>query len=269
MHEVYEEFKSISQMLEVLNRRPHNTTSETDNSSNSDDYEFTGTHSYEEAENLIVNGDKKLYEKIKDRLKVSRDIKTDILPKRQIKNDIIGYAPNVPNAIMGLPNSMINIEKKPMKSKTVSILYSPTENCYISKEEFIKSGVAVLNVINSLELSGYRCNLKVFLFNGENLMSGEDREIFRCALQVKDYREHLDLLKIAFPFANASLLRRFGFRALETNPNIEHFWGCSYGRDFSKLEYEFDGVYLNLTKTKLADYDTDKILKKYFSKYVK
>ena len=267
MHEIYEEFKSISQMLEVLSKRPHNSTSGTDDSSRTLDYEFTGTHSYEEAEELIINGDKALYEKIKDRLKVSKDIKTDIIPKRQIRNDIIGYAPNVPNAIMGLPNSMINIKKIPVKSKTVSILYSPTENCYVNTEEFIKSGVTVLNVVNSLELSGYRCNLKVLIMNAKNTSFNHD-ETFMSALQVKDYREHLDLLKIAFPFANPSLFRRFGFKALETNPDIKSYWGCSYGSNNSNAPVEFDGIYLNLMKTKLCEYDTDKIIKKYFSKYV-
>lgn len=262
MREVTERFSSIHHMLDVINNRPTCKIGGCNNSSHDEDYDFTGTDSYDEAVKLITEGDKELYDEIKESLKVSENLKTKIIPIRQIKNSVVGYAPNVPNAIMGLPNSMINIEKKMMKSKTVSILYSPTENCGIRTEEFIKSGVCILNIINRLELSGYRVNLDLLPFN-----ASDDAEKYRVYVKLKDYREHIDLLKLAFPFANPSMFRRFGFRCLETCPEIESYWFC-YGHNISDEEIDFDGVYLNLSKTKECKYDTEKILKKYFSKYV-
>lgn len=264
--EFIEEFKSINEMLKVIAKRKQNHSMRYRNSSTENSYDFTGTNSYEEAEELFKNGDKEKYEMIQKefRSKVN-NVRTNLLPRRQVRTGVVGYAPNVPNAIMGLPNSMIYTDKVNMKSKTVSILYSITGNCYIEAKEFIKSGVAVLDVVNSLELSGYRVEVKILFFNAK-----ECDEKLRGLVTVKNYNEHLDLLKMAFPLANPSMFRRFGFKWLETCPvEIKSDWAYGYGSDNSREDLTKGNiVYLNLDRTKECSYNSDGIIKNYFQKFV-
>lgn len=263
--EFREEFESIETLLKTLDNRKQNKSMENCYSSKKNSEDFTGTESYEEAIRLFREGDKEKYNLIQQDLRTSAKIKTSLLPKRQVKTGVVGYAPNVPNALMGLPNSMIYTEKVKMKSKVVSILYSNTEHCGTSVEKFVKSGVALLNTINALELSGYRVEVKLVFFNAICC-----DEKLRAFVKIKNYNEHLDLLKMAFPLANPSMFRRFGFRWLETVPcEISGSWYWAYGSPNSDEDLSKDNIiYLTMGKIENCHYDAEKIIKNNFKKLV-
>lgn len=268
MIEIREEFESIHQMLKIIENRKNNNVMEYRHSSQAsgDGNSFYGTDSYEEALDLFMNGDKEKYDMIREGLKTtSENIKTNLMPKRQIRTGVVGYAPNVPNAIMGLPNSMIYTDKINIKRKTVSILYSICANCDVTAHTLTKSGVAVLNVINSLELSGYRVEVKILFFNAIG-----SKEKTRAMVTVKRYNDHLDLMKMAFPLANPGMFRRFGFKWIETQPKLtDGSYNYGYGKDNSDEDISDDkSVYLNLSRISSCNYNSEKIIEKYFKNNV-
>jgi hypothetical protein len=257
---IKEHFTSIHEMLSVIESRPHNDVMANSNSSEKNGKDFTGTGSYEEAKELFRHG----YTEILPRIKtgVAANLKrTESRPRRTIENNVVGYAPNVPNAIMGLPNSMILTRTAPQKTKTVSIVTDITENAGTRTEEFIESGIAVLGVVNTLELRGYRVSLKVSFYNATE---GNDRAF--GTVNVKDYREHIDLQKLCFPLANPSMFRRLGFKWIETVPGLKASWSFGYGSfmrdlDFIKENYLASNEYfINLDITKRNEYNPEKII---------
>ena len=208
-----EHFQSIAHLLRA-NERPVNDTFKGHSlSSNKDDVSFTKTHSYAEAADLITKGYEEPVEKIKRG--VTQNVRNYAASKTAVKTDIVGYAPCVPNAILGLPNSMLNKATSVKKSKVISIVYDSTGAWHVDADEFIKSGIAVLSAIASLEMSGYRVELKVAFLD-----CGGSRQNMFSTVTLKDWRQPLDVKKIAFPICHPSMLRRIGFRQIETNPEL-------------------------------------------------
>lgn len=228
MRIVKEHFESIHQLLNVLETRPNNAEMSGCNSSTKNDESFTGTKNWAEAVELFQNG----YSEVLDQIKsgVAKNVNSaQIESRRHIRTGVVGYAPHVPNAIQNLPNSMIYTEKQTQKVKAISIYYAPTANCFVPTETFIKSGIAMLSAVNMLEKSGIRVNLNIVLFSVGN--DGESELTF-ATVKVKDYKEHMDILKLCFPVVHPSLFRRFGFKWLETCPDIKASgWRCGYGHE--------------------------------------
>lgn len=262
MKVIKEHFNSIDEMLKIINSRPNNKGMEFEHASTENGKSFTGTSSYEEAVDLFRYGYKEILPQIKSG--VSENLKrTEVRQRRRIENSVVGYAPNVPNAILGLPNSMINVKSIPQKVKAISLVVGITENAGTGTEEFIKSGIAALGVVNALELQGYRVNLKVAC----KVSRMSDERVF-CTVTVKHYHDHLDLQKLCFPLAHPSMFRRFGFKWMETVPELTNTgWSCGYGQsyhnyqEFKELFLEKNEYFIDLKTTRDCNYDPEAIIK--------
>ena len=265
-----EHFKSIAHLMNTIEGRENNPAMEGEHSSRNGTREFTGSDSYSEAKELLRYGYKDILDEIKREVRKYSKIQ-QTRPQRQIMNDIIGYAPNVPNAIQNLPNSMVNTITQPTKVKAVSIVYSIVENCGTDAEEFIKSGVALLNVINRLELSGIRVNLKIAFYVATVGSETDGNDYTFGTVDVKHYREHLDIQKLCFPLAHPSMFRRFGFKWIETVPGLDNRrWSFGYGRSISdyndkavleNIAPNKDDKFINLSYMRDANYNVDNIIK--------
>lgn len=229
---VLERFDNVSQLIGELSKRSNNQIMSNKHASqkSNDDENWSGTKTYEEAVKYILGG----YEKPLDALKrgvITANTKSTSPRRCRPMNDIIGYIPNVPAAVIGLPQSMIRQDIEPKKSKIIDIIYSPTVNCDTSSSDIEKAGIAIISIINDLEKNGYRVSLSIAFYLAE-----EDNDRAIATVKVKDWRQPIDLKKIAFPIANAGMLRRIGFKWLETCKGLkENFWSFGYG---SQLEYD-------------------------------
>ena len=164
---------------------------------------------------------------------------------------------------------MIATERTPQKIKAVSIIYCSDASGSTPTKEFLKCGAVVLNIINELELKGYRVRL-VNEFTGAK--RGDEALISRVVL--KDWRQPLDLKKITFPLAHSAMCRRFSFRYTETQPELRNSgWRPGYGtslgmKGYDKVvnTYKKEGLltdneyYLNLQMVKENDYDMQKVM---------
>ena len=260
---VEEHFGSIHELLRVIGARPHNSEMARCNSSEENDKSFTGTKNWDEAVQLFRTGYTDVLPQIKSG--IEKNVKaTGVQNRRFVRTGVVGYAPHVPNAINGLPNSMIYTETQPQKIKAVTIYYAPTENCGTETTEFIKSGICALSAINILELSGVRVNLDVVMFNGTNF---EDTEGTFATVKVKDFRDQMDVQKLCFPVVHPSLFRRFGFKWLETSPGIkEEGWAYSYGHHSQKYNkiirqnMRDNEYFITLADTNQVEYSPEKLI---------
>lgn len=234
-----ERFENIAQMLHAIESRKENSVfSGAILTSKQHDSSFTRTKSYEEALDLVSKGWEEPLEEIKKG--VSNNFRSNTtLNKSRPQTGIVGYAPCVPNAILGLPNSMIMTEKTPSKVKAVTILFSMSVTAGVSQSDILKAGIVVLNIINDLELAGYRVRLDVEFYGAGNTSSSTPNRICSARVNVKDWRQPLDLKKLAFPISHPSMFRRFGFRWVETYPKLtDGSYRSGYGSSHFKNKYD-------------------------------
>lgn len=241
-----ENFTSLNELIRTLDTRKANKVFECRRgnlASQNDDYDFTRTHSYKEAVELLKNGYTEPLAEIKKGVETNARGMT--AQKTEVKNDVVGYAPCVPNAILGIPQSMINKKTAVKKSKIITIIHDAHESAWVSGKTFTKAGITTLSIVNSLEAQGYRVALKVAFFDG----SYGKEKVFATA-KLKDWRQPLDFKKITFPFCHPSMLRRIGFKYLETHPKITES-GFSIGYSHPDACRKYDSVLTALRKNKL------------------
>lgn len=228
---------SIPAMLETFRRRKHNKSFEGRNSSHGGNRGFTGTDSYAEAERLCLCGCPELLESLDSALE-SVMYEYNMSKKSLLQNTVVGYCPNVPNALMNLPNSMFLRELARTESKTLHIVFCNSVSCGESTENMTRAGVQLLAAINILELKNYSIRLDICFDGAHDVEYNDEVGEYACNLiKIKDFGEPLDLLKLSFPIAHPSMARRIGFAALETMPTIKAYYRA-YGRPMSIEEYK-------------------------------
>jgi hypothetical protein len=227
------EFNSINELVNYCQTAPINTevfgsrpSSITGSSS------FTETESWEKALEMITNGWEEGYQKVLSKLntvKVNTNTKNH---KFQEQISVDGYAPCVPRAIIGHPETMFQSHTIPFKHKIVDVFVQNANSCSVGAETIIKVGIIACNYINEIESKGYRTNL----YSMESKSSGAQNSIY--ITKVKDSREQLSLKRIVFPLAHASMLRRLYFRVLESS-GVDKHWSDGYGQPNDKLGRDY------------------------------
>lgn len=215
---VSEHFNTIYEFLRISKSRPSNKAMSGEHASTAtDDSEWYGTKCYEEAEELFRNGYTDILPEVLKGVNEAERLYTEESPIQKMipKTQVVGYAPHVPNAIIGIPESMIFTDRIIHKKKTIDITYSCSVNCYIEAEQMKRAGIALLSAIKLIENSGIFINLDLAAFISET-----SREISHPTINLKRYHERLDIQKLCFPLAHPSMLRRFGFKWMETCPEI-------------------------------------------------
>lgn len=178
--------------------------------------QFTGTESFDAAQELFDKGDTTLSRMIMEQ---SIDIKAKSAMAHMRSNGIVsgpqGFVPNIGAYMTGHPNNMVNIRQtfKPM-SKVLTVVYDIAAGWRTKTNEMVSAATKVACAITTLEAKGYRINAYVSL--GELNTSTRSK---KCStgfiIKIKDAGKPLDPLRIAYPLANPSMFRRHGFAFLE------------------------------------------------------
>lgn len=191
------------------------------------DSEWYGTDSFEESEKLRLYGDKESFDRIK-KIKLTADKIMEDYNTKKIKyqNDVIGFQPIVANAIMGLPHSMVNVKKEPIKSKILNIVLNVSMTETTPKEHLEILGTVLLSGIEALELTGVGVNLYV---GKVSAYGASKRRKSGFMAQLKRADEHLNVFKLSYYLGNASFLRRTGFRVHEVEDKITNITCYGYG----------------------------------------
>lgn len=230
-------FDSVSSYSRYLSSRSTNSVfSGKSLCSQDDDYDFSGTHSYDEAEDMLKKGDKKHLGLIKKELVECKIKSKGSCIKTISYASFVGSMPHIPNYIAGVPKTMIAKKRTIVKSpKVITILYNPSVSCRMTTSQVVKASIKVMNLINEIESKGVRVNLYVSNFGKSSKSSRY--ETAGAIVRIKAAEEYTNLLKIVYPMVNPSMHRRHFLRFIETADIKDRSWIGGYGYPmFSEVE---------------------------------
>jgi hypothetical protein len=235
---IFEHYNSLQELTKTIEKRPTNDIFArrpelaSQKKSKANDRFYGSATCYKNAVELLSNGYFEPMEKMKKAiLKIDR--KTPQI-KNQFENSVVGFLPNVPRALMGLPDSMINKTKTPENEKVIHLLYGFSALGNISASELIKGGINFISLVNSLEKQGYRIKIDIVR------ATTTEQTCIGYTCNVKEYDKKLNLLKLCFPLVHPSMLRRISFKWCETLPGLKDTgFGVGYGGSLiARLGYE-------------------------------
>ena len=211
---IFNKFDSVEEFSHWLQVTPQTAGGKRWNGSNEisgENTEFTGTRTFEEAQDLLKYGDKQNAEKISATIRKIKAQGKGNATRNSLYNSPCGFMPIVPKVLAGDPQNMLAIKKQRYKStKVINIAYNTTVGWQISTDEIIETTAKVANVIASLEKNGYRVNLYAF-----SCGKGKRDTVYSLLVKIKDSGKYLDTLRIAYPLVNPSFLRRHIIAYLE------------------------------------------------------
>ena len=224
----YKQFKNLDEFLMSILSVDINPIFETSFSSVNGDSCFTGTKSYQEAWEMAHYMMDENFEKFYSQFKY---LTYQFSKTSMIKNNysVVGYNPNVPRYLKGIPTSM-NSYYKEYTEELVCIYYPLAYSCFTSKEQVRNRGLLTLALIDYFE----KQNIKVEFYSYEMLQEGNEKLLM--VIPLKNGIEHLNVKKCYFPIVHPSFLRRLIFRAMELMPLTNEEWPYGYGRpcDYQK-----------------------------------
>ena len=234
-----EKYRSAEEVVQDCKERPVHDYE--DMSRANINMDWHGVNSYDEALELMRTG----YQQTVAKLQTS--LKANVLGNGKrvaFENNVHGFAPIVPLALKGVPNSMVNMTMKPIKQKVVDVYYDMTTNAGTDPEVIAQCGQKLLGTIIELEKQGYRFNLYA-------LQSYADSEsIDMLCVKVKSSDKPLDIKRISFPLTHPAFFRVIGFDWQGKSP-IARYIGCGRGH---ALTYEMsDEEAKKLTKQVFGD----------------
>lgn len=217
-------FPNISEYYNFVKNTPRRRGAE--KSSETNEKYFAGTDTLEEAYDLLLNTDDELYREFKEMKKIDvSKILGNVINRKSYKNDVVGFVPNVPNFIKGIPTNMINEVPKRLSQKILNIFLNIDCSAFVDKESMKEAGLKYVQIIDLLEKSGYRCNL----YTGASVCGNSNERGF-CYIKIKTDREPFNIKKSIFPLAHPAMFRRTIFKWLECADFSYDLTHNGYGR---------------------------------------
>lgn len=204
-----ETYDSLNDFISDLRSRPYRFDGyqmKERNAHNFSSYENSNLKSYEEMMGLMKKGYSSMIENLRGVTKEC-SVKT---PKLSFGNGVSGFTPIVSNALMGLPNSMVNT-KMNNTGKVLDIYYANDMCGSYGASDFLNAGEKLLRTLIELEKQGYRFNLYSCAFFVDSASTGPfytpTYRIDALAVKVKSSDKPLNLNKISFPLSHPGWCR--------------------------------------------------------------
>lgn len=173
---------------------------------------FAGTKNYKEAESLALKG------WVPSNARNNNIFKANARSNKVVRRTMtgpVGYAPHVPNAIAGRPDSMIYQKRIVEQQPSINILVNTAVGWNVSVEQI---EAATLNIFSALQDT--KINLCIS-FATQLYKSKKSREVIaKAGLFVKMADE--SMAQKFFAVAHPSMFRRLGLRWLEAVPGLKH-----------------------------------------------
>lgn len=207
-------------------------------------YEFTRTHGFSEACELLKSGWEEGTKRLKDKLETKEK---SVSTKQKTVYDIAGFQCSVPRYLQGIPTNMINKKTVSQKNKVVTINKNISYSAFVSADKITNECAKVLELINNLENNGYRVNLNIIV--GTTVANEDNKYEDYVKICVKQASQRLNLKQVAFPVMHPSMLRRIFFALMERYEEGYNF-ANGYGRpldsikDFPKEIFRTNEYYL-------------------------
>lgn len=221
------EFDSIGEMTKFLSNTPVNGYYGDPSSQDITPFgkNFAMSNNYKEALDLLLFGWSEAADKMTKKL--------SILPKPQPATrqrsvySVAGHTASVPRYLQGIPTNMVSSVPDCRKQPVVVINRTISYAAFWKAEDMLAEGIKALQVVQAIEASGRRVKLNICWIVSDR---GQKRGF---KVTIKQPGERLNISKMAFPLAHPSMLRRIGFKYLETEPDMP-FRFIGYGRPCSE-----------------------------------
>ena len=201
---------------------------------------WEGVNSYEQALDYMKNGYQPTVDSMRGIFKANRSGEG---MRFSFQNKVQGFAPVVPLALKGVPNCMVSMQMKPIKTKVIDIYYDMVVSCSIDSNDIIKAGQSLLGTIIEMEQQGYRFNL----FACQTY--SDTRSLDMLVVKVKDASQPIDLKRISFPLTHTGFFRVIGFDWYSKVPEGKYRSGygraLTYNMPHRKAEASFKEIFGN------------------------
>ena len=207
----------------------------------------------EQTYTMLKEGYQPTVDKMRDLVKFTAQ---GVGKRTRFMNHVEGFAPIVPNAILGLPNSMITSYTKPIKNKVLDVYYDITASCLTSSKELIEAGQKLLGAIIELEAQGYRFNLYATQDYYERGGSCD-----MLCLRVKSANQPFDLKRMSFPLTHSAFFRGIGFEWYSKFPIGTYRYGYGNAIAYEKTQEEIQDEFRRLFGKSVVYFSAVSILK--------
>ena len=192
---------------------------------------WEGVENYEQALEFMEKGYQPIVDEIRNSMKMAMKGKTE--KRFSFQNNITGFAPVVPLAMMGVPNNMIDGKMKRIKAKVIDVIYDITCSAGTSPEDILKAGQTMLGVLIKLEKQGYRFNLYAMQ------SYSEDKSADLLIVKVKSANQMLDLKRASFPLMHPGFFRVIGFDWYSKCPGAKYRDGYGHAISYKMSTTEY------------------------------
>lgn len=220
------EYSSLGEFVASINSLPTNRYFKgrtlSSHKKESDDNGWYRSCDYDRATHLLIHGWDSAAEQMAQKVKLTKGIGSPARTSKPVYG-VVGSQASVPRYLQGIPTNMISRQTVYSKQKVVTITKGISYSGNKSSKFIMDESIKALELIQSLETSGQRVRLNVMV---AATTSGKSTI---CKVCVKQPDERLNISKMAFALAHPSMLRRFFFRWMETDPFVEFDIGGSYG----------------------------------------
>jgi hypothetical protein len=191
---------------------------------------FAGTHTYEEARNLIAHGWTEGRQRIAQAITRAMQVQPPE-PARVDGYDVGGAYPCVPLAVAGEPACMVSPTVDATAQRPiVDIWFAPGIRAGGTPDQYLRRGAAILAYSLTLEDAGYRVALTAAQVSSSGGGPERDSHSIACRVTVKAPDQPLDADRLAFVMMHASMHRRINFAAWERlSPTLERTQVSGYG----------------------------------------
>lgn len=263
---IVEEYSLFSELIDLIKSRPH--LHNKDNLNDKYSESFVSVRNFSEAEDLLVNGWSEYVPALQREIRKNKTLGTEV-KRIRIENSRVGFAPIVPKALLGHPDSMLDIRIRPIKMKVIHLIYDITSSCFVNQKDILRVGIALVKTIIKLEQKGYRVRLQAAQSYSDSASAD------MLLMNIKNENQPLDLKRIMFPLIHPAMFRGIGFAWWERCPETEyksaygHLMSKEYGlrktKEYVKTVF---GDHVNyISCGELTEYNDETIEKKIISQF--
>lgn len=244
----HESYDNYMEFYETVMGRQSKARRTIDNVFNEHSADWLGCDSVEEAKQMFLNGWDKPLDRIKHSVNFDKACSTAEFQRPRPIQDVAGYQPIVPNALMGLPKSMINQRMAKRKAKVIRFMVSIDRAGHYDVDDITKKMCEAMSFIADVERSGIRTRLEVFFAGYGSNNIGDGKKKASCSILVKKETQPFDLKRLCYPIINPSMLRLLVFAWYES-ANVPmgntEYWQGGYGTSFEYWSNEGKKAFVN------------------------
>lgn len=207
-----QKFNTMMEFYNFITTAPNNVVFKSENDSETNSESFAGTKDFKEAASLFINGWNSGIAALTGR---GGDDFRAPANKAVVRNYYVGACPNVPRAIQGLPDAMRQVHRVPQKQKVLTLFVDMCVCGRTPKQRYMECGRYLYQAVREIERQGTRVQI---ITGFADRINGSPELVICPEIVLKKASENIDAGRLSFTLAHMGMLRRLGFKYIETCP---------------------------------------------------